>query len=298
MIVKAFFDDQTYTLTYVVHDPESLDAVVIDPVLDYDPLASQTSTASVDDVLAYVTSNKLKLHYVLETHAHADHLSGSQILRERTGAKVAIGAKITHVQETFKGVFDLPNDFATDGSQFEELLEEGEIVRAGTLAIEVIFTPGHTPACVTYKIGDAIFTGDSLFIEDYGTGRCDFPMGSADDLYTSVHEKLYTLPDETRVFVGHDYLPNDRPLRYESTIGVEKRENKQLSAETSREAFVEMRRVRDASLSPPRLIYQSVQVNVNAGRLPAMHANGRRYLVLPLNMKKPTDDLGQPIDLK
>lgn len=296
--VEAFFDRQTFTLTYVVYDPETRDAVVIDPVLDYDVLASRTYTDSFELLASFIEKEQLKVHYSLDTHAHADHLSGSQLLRRKFGAKVGIGANISIIQSTFKELLDLPKEFRTDGSQFDRLIKEGEVVHAGSIAIEAIATPGHTPACLTYKIGDAIFTGDALFIEDYGTGRCDFPKGSADDLYTSVHDKLYALPDSTRVFPGHDYLPDDRELRYESTIGVEKRENKQLKAETSREAFVEMRRGRDATLSPPRLIFQSIQVNVDAGRLPPVHSNGKRYLTIPLNLSDETDETGLPLKEK
>jgi glyoxylase-like metal-dependent hydrolase (beta-lactamase superfamily II) len=295
MNIETFFDPATFTLTYVVFDPKTRDAVVIDPVLDYDVLSSQTSTASVARVEAFVTQKELKLHYVLETHAHADHLSGSQYLKRRFGAPVAIGAKIVDVQSVFSGVFDLGPDFATDGSQFDRLLADGEKVAAGSLAIEVLATPGHTPACVTYKIGDAVFTGDALFIEDYGTGRCDFPSGSADALYTSVHERLYALPDATRVFTGHDYQPNGRPLRSETTIGASKEANIQLRASTTREEFVKRRTERDAKLAAPRLLFPSVQVNVDAGRLPKPHANGRRYLTIPLDMKKKTDDDGTPV---
>lgn len=294
MKIETFFDPATFTLTYVVHDPASRDAVVVDPVLDYDPLASQTSTKSLEAVEAFVKAEGLTLHYVLETHAHADHLSGSQYLKRRFDARVGIGARIKEVQSVFKGVFDLPASFATDGSQFDRLFEDGERFRAGTLEIEVIATPGHTPACVTYKIGDAVFTGDALFIEDYGTGRCDFPSGSADALYTSVHERLYALPDSTRVFVGHDYQPGGRPLRYETTIGASKERNVQLRASTTRQEFVQMRTSRDATLAAPRLLYPSVQVNVDAGRLPKPRANGTRYLSIPLNAKRKTDDDGTP----
>jgi glyoxylase-like metal-dependent hydrolase (beta-lactamase superfamily II) len=295
MNIETFFDPATFTLTYVVFDPETRDAVVIDPVLDYDVLASQTSTLSVARVEAFVKQKELKLHYVLETHAHADHLSGSQYLKRRFGAPVAIGARIVDVQSVFSGVFDLGPDFATDGSQFDRLLADGEKVAAGSLVIEIIATPGHTPACVTYKIADAVFTGDALFIEDYGTGRCDFPSGSADALYTSVHERLYALPDATRVFTGHDYQPNGRALRSETTIGASKESNVQLRASTTREEFVKRRTERDAKLAAPRLLFPSVQVNVDAGRLPKPHANGRRYLTIPLDMKKTTDDDGTPV---
>ena len=292
MIIKDFYHPPTYTLTFVVYDPETRDAVVIDPVLDYSPIGSQTSTDSVEQVAAFVEREKLRLHYVLETHAHADHLSGSQYLKRRFEAKVAIGAKITEVQKVFKDIFDLGEGFSTEGAQFDRLLQDNEILQAGSLSIRVLPTPGHTPACVSYLIKDAVFTGDALFTEDYGTGRCDFPRGSANDLYTSVHDVLYALPDETRVFVGHDYQPNGRALRIETTIGASKRRNVQLKAETTREDFVKMRNERDAKLEAPRLLFQSVQVNVDAGRLPAPHPNGKRYLNVPLNLFKPTDDLG------
>lgn len=294
MKIQEFYDPQTYTLTFVVWDEATHDAVVIDPVLDYEPGASQTTTKSADAVTRFVEREALNLRYVLETHAHADHLSGSQILKARHGAKVAIGARITEVQETFKGIFDLGPEFRTDGSQFDRLLADGEVLDAGSLAVKVIATPGHTPACVSFLIGDAVFTGDALFIEDYGTGRCDFPRGSAEELFTSVHEKLYALPDATRVFVGHDYQPNQRPLRFETTIGASKRANVQLKAETAKDDYVRFRRARDATLAAPRLLLPSVQVNVNAGLLPKERANGRRYLHVPVNLFHPTDDVGNP----
>lgn len=295
--IEPFFDSRTYTLTYVVFDEGTRDAVVIDPVLDYDPANGTTWTESVDQLVRYIEAERLQLRYVLETHAHADHLSGSQLLRRHFDAKVAIGDRITEVQQTFQGIFDLPPTVPTDGSQFDRLLADGEVLQAGSLAIEVIPTPGHTPACVTYKIEDAVFTGDALFIEDYGTGRCDFPKGSADALYTSV-QRLYALPDATRVFVGHDYQPNGRDVRWQTTIGASKASNVQLSARTSRAEFVNMRKARDAKLAAPRLLFPSVQVNVDAGRLPAPHANGKRYLVTPLNVLRPADELGRPLENK
>ena len=294
MNIETFFDPATFTLTYVVFDPKSRDAVVIDPVLDYDVLSSSTSTTSITRVEEFLNREKLKLHYVLETHAHADHLSGSQYLKSRFGAKVAIGARIVDVQKIFAGVFDLAN-VPTDGSQFDKLLSDGEKIEAGAMKIDVLATPGHTPACLSFQVGDAVFTGDALFIEDYGTGRCDFPSGSADALYTSVHERLYALPDATRVFVGHDYQPNGRALRFETTIGASKESNIQLRASTSRADFVKQRTSRDATLSAPRLLFQSVQVNIDAGRLPKAHANGKRYLTIPLDMKKTTRDDGSPV---
>jgi glyoxylase-like metal-dependent hydrolase (beta-lactamase superfamily II) len=292
MRIHSFFDPATYTLTYVVFDPDSRDAVVIDPVLDYDPLSSRTSQESLEQISAFVRGHDLKLRYVLETHAHADHLTGAQYLKRRFGAGVVIGARITEVQAAFKQIFDLPESFPVDGSQFDRLLADGQGLHVGSLQIEALATPGHTPACVSYKIGDAVFTGDALFIEDYGTGRCDFPRGSAEDLYDSVHGRLYKLPDETRVFVGHDYQPGGRPVRFETTIGVSKKKNVQLREETTREEFVRFRKQRDQTLSAPQLLFPSVQINVDAGRLPAPHKNGGRYLQIPINLGHPTRDDG------
>lgn len=295
MEIRHFYDPRTYTLTFVVFDPKTKDAVVIDPVLDYDPLAALTFTESVEQVAGFIQQQGLKLRWVLETHAHADHISASQYLKRRFDAGIAIGTRITEVQQTFKAIFDLPESFATDGRQFDRLLQDGEILKAGSLSVEVIATPGHTPACVTFKIDDAIFTGDALFMEDYGTGRCDFPRGSAADLYDSIQGKLYKLPDATRVFVGHDYQPNGRELAFESTIGLEKEKNIQLRAGTTKEEFVGFRQARDATLQPPRLLFPSVQINVDAGRMPAPHANGKRYLVVPLNLFRAADEVGEPI---
>lgn len=281
--VKTFFDEETWTLTYVVFDEISLDAVVIDPVWDYDPASSRLSTRSVEEVEAFVKENKLKVHYIFESHAHADHISGSQILKNHwPQAKVAIGANITAVQDVFKGVFNLPHDFKTDGSQFDRLIQDGEKIIAGTVEVETIYTPGHTPACASYVIGNVVFTGDALFMPDYGTGRCDFPAGSADDLYTSVHDKLYKLPDDYKVFVGHDYMPNGRELKFESTIGEEKKSNIQLKWQTTREEFVEFRNKRDLTLSAPRLLLPSVQVNIEAGHLPKPESNEISYLRIPI----------------
>jgi glyoxylase-like metal-dependent hydrolase (beta-lactamase superfamily II) len=295
MKIESFYEPQTSTLTYVVFDEATRDAIIIDPVLDYDPLASQTSTQSAEQVCAFVDAQKLRVHYILETHAHADHLSASQYLKRRYDARIAIGERITEVQETFKDIFDLGPSFKTDGSQFDRLLKDGEVFTAGSLRIEVINTPGHTPACVSYKLEDTLFTGDALFMEDQGTGRCDFPRGSADALYTSIHERLYRLPDDTRVFVGHDYQPNGREVRCQTTLGAEKQRNIQLRAHTSREEFIRFRTERDATLTQPRLLFPSVQVNVDAGRLPPAHANGRRYFHTPLNLFRPTDEVGAPV---
>lgn len=285
MQVKAFYDSRTFTVTYIVHDPATNDAVIIDPVLDYDPAASKVWAESVEQVIDYVRAEKLNVHYILETHAHADHLSGSQLLKRAfPQAKIAVGERITVVQQTFKTIFNLTEDFATDGSQFDRLLKDGEIVAAGSLKLEVIFTPGHTPACATYKIEDAIFTGDAIFMPDGGTGRCDFPAGSAKDLYQSISSKLYALPDSTRVFVGHDYQPGGREVKWETTIGDEKQNNIQLKATTSEDEFIQFRAARDKTLAAPKLLFQSVQVNIDAGKMPKPSEDKKRYLKIPLNV--------------
>lgn len=281
--VKEFFDQATWTLTYIVYDPQTKDAVILDPVWDYDPASSKMATQSIDLVLDFVQKNNLKVHYILETHAHADHVSGSQLLKQKfPNSKVGIGANITEVQKVFKSVFNLDPNFKTDGSQFDVLVQEGQPLKAGSLSIDTVYTPGHTPACSSFIIGDAVFTGDSLFMPDYGTGRCDFPAGSADELYTSVHEKLYKLPDHYRVFVGHDYMPNGRPVAFETTIGEEKAKNIHIRQETTRKQFVEFRNARDKTLAAPRLLLPSVQVNIDAGKLPSPEGNGTSYLKIPI----------------
>jgi glyoxylase-like metal-dependent hydrolase (beta-lactamase superfamily II) len=295
MKIEPFFDPDTFTLTYVVWDETSRDAVVIDPVLDYDAAGATTRTTSLEKLAAFVDERKLTVHYALETHPHADHLSGAQWLARRYNAKVAIGRGVTVVQSTFRTIFDMPPTFALDGSQFDELIDDGQTLTAGTIALEAIATPGHTPACLTFRVADALFTGDALFIEDYGTGRCDFPRGDARALYTSVHDRLYAYPDATRVFVGHDYQPGGRALVFETTIGAEKRGNIQLKAETTEADFVAFRNARDATLSAPRLLWPSVQVNIDAGRLPATNESGIRHLRIPFNLKRPTDDAGRPL---
>lgn len=285
MQIQHFFDPATFTLTYVVFDPESRDAIVIDPVLDYDAVSSRTSTSSLEKVAAFLRVRELQVQYVLETHAHADHLSGSQWFKQQDHAKIAIGSRIREVQEVFRNALDLPY-ISPDGRQFDRLLDDGEVIVAGTLRIEVITTPGHTPACVTYRIGNALFTGDALFMPDYGTGRCDFPSGSAEDLYDSI-QKLYALPDACEVHPGHDYQPNGRPLAWQTTIGDSKRENVHVRAGTTKAEFVAMRTARDRTLNAPRLLYPSVQVNIDAGRLPPPRANGRSYLTIPISAAEP-----------
>ena len=285
--IEPFYDTRTSTMTYVVYDPETRDAVILDPVLDYDPKASKTWTESVDRVVRFVREQQLVPRYILETHAHADHLSGSQRLKAAyPEARVAIGEHITDVQKLFRDIFDLPADFATDGRQFDQLLADGETVRAGSIEIDVIHTPGHTPACVTYKIDDAIFTGDTLFMPDMGTARCDFPGGSSETMYDSI-QRLYELPDETRVFVGHDYQPGGREVAWETTIGEQKRDSIQIAEAVSKEDYVAVRDQRDATLEAPQLLFQSVQVNIDAGRLPEPSNNEVRYLRIPINVFRP-----------
>jgi glyoxylase-like metal-dependent hydrolase (beta-lactamase superfamily II) len=284
MKIQHFFDPRTSNVTYVVSDDATRKAVVIDSVLDFDAGSGRISEESIENVDKYLTENQLELVYLLDTHAHADHLSGAQVLKARHGAKFGIGANVTKVQETFKNVFDMGEDFATDGSQFDLLVQDGDVLPLGQLNIKAIHTPGHTPACMCYLVDDALFTGDALFMPDAGTGRCDFPNGSAADLYDSVHKKLYALADETRVFVGHDYQPGGRELRFETTMGKSKTYNIALTEETSKEDFVEFRKGRDHTLALPVLIFPSVQVNICAGRLPQPHANGIAYLKIPLNV--------------
>ncbi len=287
MKIQHFYDPDTFTLTYMVFDTSTLDGVLIDPVLDFDPASGKVESRSIQEVITFIKDKKIRLHYILETHAHADHLSGSQVLKEAfPEAKIAISHKITLVQEVFKNVFHLDEDFKADGHQFDQLLEDFETIKAGSLAIKIIPTPGHTPACVSFHIQDAVFTGDALFMPDYGTGRCDFPKGSAKELYHSVHHHLYSLDNQTRVFVGHDYQPNDRGLLFETTIGESKKNNIQLKESTSEMSFVEFREARDKTLKAPRLLLPSLQVNINAGELPRPESNGKSYLKLPLTLVK------------
>lgn len=282
MQVHPIFDERTNTLTYVVYDEATKDAVIIDPVLDFDPAGGKLWTDSLDKAAQYVTDQGLKVHYVLETHAHADHLSGSQWLKSRFGSKVAISQRITEVQEVFRDVFNLGQDFPVDGRQFDELLTDGQVVKAGSLSLKALATPGHTPACMSFTVGDAVFTGDALFLNDIGVGRCDFPRGDATALYDSVTSKIWTLPDATRLFTGHDYPPQGRTWQASTTVGESKKKNVQLNTDMTKAQFVEKRTARDRTLSPPRLLLPSIQVNIDAGKLPPAESNGTRYLKIPL----------------
>lgn len=288
MVIESFFDERTWTLTYVVWDKKTRDAVVIDPVLDYEPNSSKIWTESVDEVIRFVKANDLTIHYILETHAHADHISGAQLLKQYfRGSRVAIGHRITEVQRMFRTILNLPEGFRTDGAQFDELLYPDKTYHAGSLTFDILETPGHTPACTSIRIGDAVFTGDALFNPDVGTGRCDFPGGSAKDMYESVTQVLYSLPDETKAYVGHDYPPEGRDVMAFTTIGEQKKNNIALPASRSEEDFVSWRNTRDSSLQAPRLLFQSIQLNVDAGRLPEPSENEVRYLRIPLNVFRP-----------
>ena len=280
--VNAFFDEATFTITYVVADPTTGRAAVVDPVLDFDPASGRTSTTSADKLIAFVKSENLGIDWILETHVHADHLSGAPYIQEQLGGKTAIGANVTAVQNTFKGVFNL-KDLATDGSQFDHLFADDESFDIGAIAGRVIATPGHTPACITYVIGDAAFVGDTLFMPDFGSARTDFPGGDATQLYESV-QKILSLPDETRLFMCHDYKAPGRDVyAWETSVAEQRASNIHINDTVSREAFVEMREGRDSQLGMPKLILPSLQVNLCAGRLPEPEDNDIRYLKIPLN---------------
>ncbi|MBM9914558.1 MULTISPECIES: MBL fold metallo-hydrolase [Stenotrophomonas] len=279
--IQAFFDETTNTVTYLVSDPVTRQAAVIDPVLDYDHRSGNVSTASADQVLADAAAQLLEVAWILETHAHADHLSAAPYLKERTGARVAIGEHICDVQAMFRPVFNL-NDVSGDGGEFDHLLRDGETFTIGELEVEVLHTPGHTPACVSYRIGDAVFVGDTLFMPDYGTARADFPGGNARTLYQSI-QKLLALPPATRLFMCHDYkAPGRASYAWESTVAEERSRNVHVHDGVDADAFVAMRERRDATLAAPALLLPSVQVNIRAGRWPKAESNGVCYLKTPM----------------
>ena len=280
--VHGTFDPATWTVTYVVHNGPGSDAAIIDSVLDYDPKSGRTQHASADKVVAYVCANGLKVQWILETHAHADHLSAAPYLRAQLGGQIGIGGHITDVQKVFKGVFNLEPGFKQDGSQFDHLFQEGEAIALGALSGEVMFVPGHTPACAAYRFGDAVFVGDTLFMPDVGTARCDFPGGDPRALYASTR-KLLSLPPETRLFMCHDYPPIERSVAFETTVAEQRARNIHVHDGVSEDEFVAMRTKRDATLDMPTLILPSVQVNIRAGGLPPKEDNGVAYLKIPLN---------------
>jgi glyoxylase-like metal-dependent hydrolase (beta-lactamase superfamily II) len=280
--VQTFFDEATSTATHLVSDPASGAAAVVDPVLDFEPKGARLSTASADAVLKAVQDQRLTLVYVLETHAHADHLSAADYIRRKTGAKVVIGERITQVQKAFIPMFEA-DDVASDGRAFDLLVREGQELPLGGLAIRVMHTPGHTPACVTYLIGDAAFIGDTMFMPDYGTARADFPGGDATSLYRSIR-RILELPPSTRLFVGHDYRPEGRDtFAWETTVAEQRARNVHIHDGVGEDAFVAMRQARDKSLAPPTLILPSLQVNIRAGAMPPSSPAGRVFLKLPLS---------------
>ncbi|MCA0300652.1 MAG: MBL fold metallo-hydrolase [Proteobacteria bacterium] len=279
--VHAQFDEATHTVSYVVWDPTTCRAAIIDPVLDYDHRTGRVSHRSADDLLGFVADQGLSVDWVLETHAHADHLSAAPYLKEKTGAPIGIGARITEVQRTFAPVFGL-DDVSGDGREFDRLLRDGDTIALGGLQVEVMHTPGHTPACVSYRIGEAVFVGDTLFMPDYGTARADFPGGDARTLYRSIH-RLLALPDATRLYLCHDYkAPGRDHFAWETTVGEEKTRNIHVGGGVDEASFVAMREARDATLAAPVLLLPSLQVNIRAGRLPDPDRDGRRFLRIPL----------------
>ncbi|MCG8494073.1 MAG: MBL fold metallo-hydrolase [Sneathiellales bacterium] len=281
-LVKAFFHEPTFTVSYVVSDGKSGKCAIIDSVLDYDPKSGRTSTEAADELIAYLKDQDLSPEWILETHVHADHLSGAPYLKDQLGGEIGIGANVTTVQSVFKDVFNAEKTMPVDGSQFDRLLEDEEIVQCGALEIQVLFTPGHTPACVSYAIGDAVFVGDTMFMPDFGTARCDFPGGDATQLYKSIR-KILSMPGETRLFMCHDYAPNGREYKWETTVAAQKDGNIHVNEAVSADQFVEMRDRRDAELDMPVLILPSVQVNMRAGNFPEPEDNGVSYLKIPLN---------------
>lgn len=283
-IVKTFFDEPTFTFSHVVSDPESKECAIIDSVLDFDYASGKTDRASADQIIAYIKEEALQTKWILETHVHADHLSAAPYLKEQLGGTLAIGDQITVVQNVFGKAFNAGSEFERDGSQFDHLFKDDETFNIGSISAKAIHTPGHTPACMSYLIGDALFVGDTLFMPDFGTARCDFPGGDATTLYQSI-QKLFTLPDETRVFMCHDYkAPGRDEYLFETTIGEERKHNIHVSVEHDQNDFIQMREARDATLDMPRLILPSVQVNMRAGHLPPAEDNGQRYLKIPVDL--------------
>ena len=281
-VIKHFFDAPTFTFTYVVHDSETKLGVVIDPVLNYEPAAGKCTTESVKHLVNYVESENISIEYLLETHIHADHLSGTSALKDAIGGKVGIGSQVVQIQETFADVFNVESSFTADGSQFDVLFKDDESFTVGKLQFKVWHTPGHTPACVSYLVEDSIFVGDTLFMPDYGTARTDFPAGSAQNLYHSI-QRILSLPDQTRIFLCHDYGTESRPeVCEQTTVEAEKLHNIHIGHLTSEAQFIKMREARDAKLSTPALLYPSVQFNMRSANFPPAEKNGVEYFKIPL----------------
>ena len=283
-VIKHFFDAPTFTFTYVVHDSETKLGVVIDPVLNYEPAAGKCTTESVKHLVNYVESENISIEYLLETHIHADHLSGTSALKNAIGGKVGIGSQVVQIQETFADVFNVESSFTADGSQFDVLFEDDESFTVGKLQFKVWHTPGHTPACVSYLVEDSIFVGDTLFMPDYGTARTDFPAGSAETLYHSI-QRILSLPDQTRIFLCHDYGTESRPeVCEQTTVEAEKLHNIHIGHLTSEAQFIKLREARDAKLSTPALLYPSVQFNMRSANFPPAEKNGVEYFKIPLTL--------------
>ena len=280
--VKSFFDPATWTVSYVVYEKEGTACAIIDSVLDYDAKSGRTNTASADKLVEFVQQNKLHVDWILETHAHADHLSAAHYLRAKLGGKIAIGAAITEVQKVFKGIFNLEPGFRPDGHQFDHLLQGGETFAIGALTVEALSVPGHTPACMAFRVGNVVFVGDTLFMPDVGTARCDFPGGDAHSLYRSMR-RLLSLPSKTRLLMCHDYPPEGRSPQWETTVAMQRVGNIHVHDGVSEDDFVRMRTARDATLEMPVLILPSVQVNIRAGEMPPPEGNGVSYLKIPIN---------------
>ncbi len=280
--VEGFFDKGTWTVTYVVHNGPGSACAILDSVLDYDPKSGRTRTTSADKVIAFVKAQQLNVEWILETHAHADHLSAAPYLKQHLGGQIAIGDQITRVQKVFKDIFNLEPEFKQDGSQFDVLFKDNETFQIGELTAKVLAVPGHTPACVAYQVGDAVFVGDTMFMPDVGSARCDFPGGDAKTLYASTR-KILSLPPQTRLFMCHDYPPNDRPVAFETTVAEQRAKNIHVNDSVSEAQFVEMRSKRDATLEMPVLILPAVQINIRAGEMPPKEANGTAYVKIPIN---------------
>jgi len=281
--IKSFFDKDTWTFSYVVFEPTTKSSIVIDPVLNYDPKSGRTSTQSADEVVAFIKEQGLKNEWILETHAHADHLSAAAYLKSVIGGKVAIGEHVTKVQAVFKGVFNLGDEFKADGSHFDYLLRDQESIKFGGLSCKSLFVPGHTPACMAYQIEDSVFVGDTLFMPDVGTARCDFPGGDSKSLYQSI-KKILSYSQDTKLYMCHDYPPNARAVQCLSTVGEQRKSNIHVNDGVSEDDFIQMRTHRDKTLEMPVLILPAIQVNIRAGAMPAQESNGAVYLKIPINV--------------
>ena len=280
--VTGFFDEATNTISYVVADPKTGSCAIVDPVLDYDAASGRTSTTSADKVISFVSEHNLTTNWILETHVHADHVSSAPVLKKKLGGQIGIGSRITEVQSVFTSVFNL-SDLSTDGSQFDRLLDDGDELALGDTKGHVMQTPGHTPACCTFVFGDAAFIGDTMFMPDFGSARCDFPGGDAEVLYDSI-QRIFLLPDETRLFMCHDYkVPGRDEIAWETSVLEQKQKNIHVKEGVSKQEFVEFRAERDAQLGMPKLILPSIQINIRAGQLPPAEDNGTRYLKIPLD---------------